>query len=283
MKSFDISTLNTTIPHDKLKNRLASIIRNSFIFKNGNSRNKYKIYLVLGHEETFVVKEHSDSKNKYSGDDIIKMLEFLIDNIFVVFYGKGLPADSRHSIGNKLYPSSCRHIFYWSRIYTVFALNRQETVGISVQLHIDSVLSINNPDFENYMGQMYPIGLGIKNMTESNTSAAYQDLHLSTGRDGQLYTSIYDKRNDFNFHIINFPFLRSNIPASSAYGVFISQLIQCARACSSYGCFNLRVTRLSNKLLEQGHVKERLKSSLKNFLVDTGILSSNMKFLSHEC
>ena len=80
IKSFDFSTLYTTIPHDKLKSRLASIIRNSFMFKNGNRRYKY---LVLGHEESYFVKEHSDSKHKYS-EDIIKML----DNIFVVFAGK---------------------------------------------------------------------------------------------------------------------------------------------------------------------------------------------------
>ena len=85
------------------------------------------------------------------------------------------------------------------------------------------------------------------------------------GRDGQLHTSIYDKRDDFNFHITNFPFLSSNIPTSPAYGVFISQLIRYARACSSYGCFILRATRLSNKLLEQGYVKERLKSSFRKF------------------
>ena len=42
----------------------------------------------MGHEESYFVKEHSDSKHKYSEDDIIKMLEFLIDNIFVVFAGK---------------------------------------------------------------------------------------------------------------------------------------------------------------------------------------------------
>ena len=85
IKSFDFSTLYTTIPHQKLKDRLTSIIRNAFIFKNGNRRYKY---LVLGHEETYFVKEHSDSKSKYSEDDIIKMLEFLVDNIFVVFAGK---------------------------------------------------------------------------------------------------------------------------------------------------------------------------------------------------
>ena len=59
-------------------------------------------------------------------------------------------------------------------------------------------------------------------MTECNTSASDLDLLLSIGRDGQLHTSIYDKRDDFNFHITYFPFLSSNIPTSPAYGVFIS-------------------------------------------------------------
>ena len=87
--------------------------------------------------------------------------------------------------------------------------------------YINDVLSINNPVFENYLGQMYPIELEIKDTIESNTSASYLDLLLSIGRDGQLHTSIYDKRsNDFNFHVTNFPFLRSNIPASPAYGVY---------------------------------------------------------------
>ena len=90
-------------------------------------------------------------------------------------------------------------------------------------------------------------------------------LLLSIGRDGQLHTSIYDKRDDFNFPIKNFPFLSSNIPTSPGYGVFISQLLRYVRACSPYGCFILRATRLSNKLLEQGYVKERLKSSLRKF------------------
>ena len=73
--------------------------------------------------------------------------------------------------------------------------------------------------------------------------------------------SFYDKCDDFNFHITNFPFLSCNIISSPAYGVFISQLIRYARTCSSYECFILRAVRLSNKLLGQGNVKESLRSS----------------------
>ena len=52
---------------------------------------------------------------------------------------------------------------------------------------------------------MYPAGIKIKDTTESATSAPYLDLPLSIGREGQLYNSIYDKRDKFNFHAINFP------------------------------------------------------------------------------
>ena len=118
---------------------------------------------------------------------------------------------------------------------------------------------------QTYLGQVYPAELEIKDTTENTTSASYLDLLLSIGRDGQLHTSIYDKRDDFNFHITNFPFLSSNIPSSPAYGVFISQLIRYARACSSYECFILRARRLSSKLLKQGYLVERLKSSFRKF------------------
>ena len=133
--------------------------------------------------------------------------------------------------------------------------------------YIDNALplSINYPGFDNYMGQMNPAELEIKNTIGSITSASYLNLLLSIGRDGQLHTSIYDKRHDFDFHITNFPFLSSNSPSSPAYCFFISQLIRYARPCSRYECFILRARRLSSKRLKQGYLAERLESSFRTF------------------
>ena len=128
--------------------------------------------------------------------------------------------------------------------------------------YIYDVLSINRPEFENYLGQMYPAELEIKDTTEIITSASYLGLLLSIGRDGHRHTSIYDKRDDFNFNITNFPFLSSYIQ-SLAYDVLISQLIRYARAGTSYRCFMLMTKQLSNKLLKQGYLEERLKSSFR--------------------
>ena len=52
--------------------------------------------------------------------------------------------------------------------------------------------------------------------------------------DGTLSTKLYDKSDDFDFRIVNFPFMCSNIPESPAYGVYISKLIRYAKAWSSY-------------------------------------------------
>ena len=94
--------------------------------------------MVMNGMGPYFVKKHSDSKSKYTEEDNIKMLEFLVDNIFVVIAEKGFPTDNRHSPGYKLCPSSSRHmsVLIRSEIHTVFALGRFEMVSISVQLHI---------------------------------------------------------------------------------------------------------------------------------------------------
>ena len=200
------------------------------------------------------------------------MLGFLVDNIFVVFAGKVFQQMLGIPMGTDCAPLLA-DIFLYSYeaefIQPLLDISTGRKLLVSwfnfTYQYIDNVLSINNPEFENFLGQMYPDELEIKDTTESNTSASYLDLLLSIGKDDQFHISIYDKRHDLNFHITNFPFLSSNIPALPAYCVFISQVIRYARACSSYGCFILRATRLSNKLLEQGYAMERLKSSLKKF------------------
>jgi hypothetical protein len=80
IKTYDFSTLYTTIPHNKLKSRLFQIIDNCFLNKNGTRK-----FLVIGKQDTYFVRHHSDSPYKYSEADIKSMLGFLVDNIYVVF------------------------------------------------------------------------------------------------------------------------------------------------------------------------------------------------------
>jgi hypothetical protein len=81
--------------------------------------------------------------------------------------------------------------------------------------------------------------------------------------EGRLRTKLYDKRDVFNFPILNFPFTCSNIPAAPAYGVYLSQMIRYSRACGSYQTFLDRELLLTRKLLNQGFLLVKLKSSLR--------------------
>jgi hypothetical protein len=91
--------------------------------------------------------------------------------------------------------------------------------------YIDDVLSIKNHNFHNYVQLIYPDEFEIEDTTECDKSALYLDILLNIDSDGRLPPSLYDKRDDYDFAIVNSPFLCGNIPLSPAYGVYISQLI----------------------------------------------------------
>ena len=149
------------------------------------------------------------------------MLESLVDNIFVVFAGKVFYLIIGIPMGRNCAPLLA-DIFLYSYeaefIQSLLSTGRKRLASqfnfththIYIYIYINDVWSINSPDFENFLGQMYPPELEIKDTTESNTSASFLDLLLSIRRYGQLPTSLYDNRDDFNFHITNCPFLSSN-------------------------------------------------------------------------
>ena len=100
--------------------------------------------------------------------------------------------------------------------------------------YTDDVLSLNNSRFGDFIDRIYPIELDIKDTTYTDRSASYLDLNLEIDSQGRLRTKLYDKRDDFNFPIVKFPFICSSIPAIPAYEVYISQLIRYFRVCGSY-------------------------------------------------
>ena len=126
--------------------------------------------------------------------------------------------------------------------------------------YIDDVLSLNNSRFGDFVDRIYPIELEIKDTTYTDRSASNLDLHLEIDSEGRLRTKLYEKRDDFNFPIVNFPFICSNIPAAPAYGVYIFQMMRYSRACGSYQDFLNRGLLLTRKLLIQWFTSKILRS-----------------------
>jgi hypothetical protein len=146
--------------------------------------------------------------------------------------------------------------------------------------YIDDVPSLNNSRFGDFVDHIYPIELEIKDTTDTDTSASYLDLHLDMDSEWRLRTKLYNKRDDFNFPIVNIPFICSNIPAAPAYGVYISQLIRYSRACGSYQDFHDRGLLLTRKLLNKVFLLVKLKSSLRKFTLATTTWLTVMEYLS---
>ena len=126
-------------------------------------------------------------------------------------------------------------------------------------------MNIDNNFFDSMVNRIYPSELQLNKADVSDTEASFLDLHLSIS-DGFVQTKIYDKRDDFDFDIVNFSFLDGDVPRSTSCGVYISQLIRFARVSSHVDDFiNNRNKVLTAKLLRQGYRYHKIRKAFSNF------------------
>ena len=112
--------------------------------------------------------------------------------------------------------------------------------------------------------RIYPAELQLNTANASDTDAAFIDLKLPIHND-MVSIKIYDKRDDFNFDIVNFPFLDGDVPQRPSYGVYISQLIRFARASSHVIYFSDRNRFLTAKFLKQCYRYHKLLKAFSKF------------------
>ena len=165
---------------------------------------------MLGRDRLYFVKKktHSDSTKNFSSD-IINILEFFIDNIFVMFGGCTFQQIVRISMGTNCVPLLAGLLLYsYEADLTQGLLNKNEkkparSFNFTFR-YIDDLLSLNNSRFVDFVDRTYPIALEIKDNTDTDMSASYLDLHLEIDSEGRLRTKLYDKRDDVIFPLRNF-------------------------------------------------------------------------------
>ena len=134
--------------------------------------------------------------------------------------------------------------------------------------YIDDLFSINNVDFGNYISVICPSELQLTYTSTSSTEVCYLDTEIKTGGTNTPFRiSIYDKRDDFTFRIVNFSHMDSNIPANP-----MSQLVRYARICTSKVVFMNRLRGLSLRLRQQGFPTNLLQKSLNKFFTQHGLI-----------
>ena len=181
--------------------------------------------------------------NKLPMTYICKMIEFLVDNIYVRFGGQLFRQIGGVPVGTNCFPLLADLLLCSYENEFLNKLIKEGKRKIAKKFnpsyrYINDLVSLNNKRFKEFISDFYPKELTISETKESTSVASYLDLLFTRDKSNNITTKLFDKRDAFGFHIVNFPFMLSSIPSAPAYGVYASQLIRCARCCSNYSDFS---------------------------------------------
>ena len=262
LSTYDFSTLYTTLPHNLIKDKVIDLIQRTFTRKGS-------LYLACNEKHAFFTSEEHTNHNLWSCQKVCEALTYLLDNIFIRFGNKIYRQIVGILMGTNCAPLVADlFLFCYERDFMVSLSNETQANVIdafnSTSRYLDDLLNIDNLYFEQMVDKIYPSELKLNRANSSDTAAPFLDLDLSVSN-GIISSKIYGKRDDFDFNIVNFPFLDGDVPRSPSYGVYISQLIRFARVSSHIDHFNSRNKLLTAKLLKQGYRYHKLRKAFSKF------------------
>ena len=260
------STLYTTLPHNLIKEKLINLIE--WTFKREGSP-----YIACNERQGFFTSGDTKRYKLWSCQNVCEALIYLLENIYIRFGNKlyrqivGIP------MGTNCAPLVADLFLFCHERDFMTSLSDVKQAEIieafkSTSWYLDDLLNIDSPYFEGMVNRIYPPELQLNKTNTSYTEAPFFDLHLFVSN-GFVLSKIYDKRDDFDFDIVNFPFLDGDVPHSTSHGVYISQLIRFARMSSHVADFNARNKSLTAKHFQQGYRYHKLRKTSPNFIADT--------------
>jgi hypothetical protein len=263
IRTYDFSTLYTAIPHTKLKRQLSWVIGDAF-------KTSGKKYISVYKNSAGWTDSPRENTMALDCKTVIELTNWLISNIYVTFGDKIFRQKVGIPMGTDCAPFLA-NLFLYS--YEYKWLDKQRKLGNyhiikhfkNCSRYIDDIMLINNNDLmKKYMTEIYPKELFLVPDDSDGMSTPFLDLQIVIN-DGIISTSIFDKRDGFDFPIVNFPFLSGNIPQKSSYGVFIGELVRYARACTYLIDFRKKLHLLVTKLRRQFFTDRLLKRTFMKF------------------
>ena len=94
---------------------------------------------------------------------------------------------------------------------------------------------------------------------------SFLDLNIQV-ISSDIHTSVYDKRDDFGFPIVNFQWLSGDVPRLPSYGIYILQLVRLSRWCTSILDFHSKNLQITSKLLTQDYSWHKLRKIFGKFI-----------------
>ena len=147
----------------------------------------------------------------------------------------------------------------WLKSIKILTMGLQEILAIFLRF-IDDLIVINDrKEFENHYNEIYPPKLILKKENTLHTETTLLDLHLCIN-EGQIQTSLYDKRNSYNFNVMRIPYKSSITPSKMFFATISAQILRIRRATSSVVLFNQTSQVFLHRMLRQGQILLALKS-----------------------
>ena len=269
IRTFDFTSLYTMIPHSELKDHLFKFVNKIFTIKDK------KFLTISSQGNAYFSKYRSKKLVSFSCSELISHINFIIDNSYIIFNGQVYRQIIGIPMGVSCAPHMANiflHVSEYEFVDDLVTVNRVDDAALLTNLfrYQDDCIVFEDLDsdgenfFENNFSSIYPSSMELKNTNVGPRSCTYLDLYISIYR-GKYNFRSYDKRRDFNFEVINYPYLNSNIPKNPSYGVFISQLVRLVKINCNIRYFKNDVTALVNKFIDQGFNKQLLVSKFKQF------------------
>ena len=265
LSTYDVSTLYTctTLPHNLIKDKLEDLVVRTF-------QREGSLYIACNDRNAFFTSDAVRNYNLWSCQKVSEALTILLDNIYIRFGSKLYRQMVDIPMGTNCAPFVADLFLFCYETDFMLSLSEENQSGVieafnSTSLYLDDLLNIDNNFFDSMVNRMYLFELQLNKANVSDAEATFLDLHLSIS-DGFVKTKIYDKRDDFDFDIMNFPFLDGDVPRSASYSVYISQLIRFARVSSHVDDFNTRNKALTAKLLNEDIDIINFVRLIKNFI-----------------
>ena len=209
MSTYDFSTLYTTLPFNLIRDKLLDLIERTFNREGSPC-------LACYDRNTFFTSDKPKKILAWYCQNVCDALTFSLDKIFIRFETKLYRPVAWIPMGTNCAPLVADlFLFCYLRDF-MMSLSDDKQADIidafyTTSRYLDDILNINNVYFDTMVGQIYPSELQLNKTNTSDTEASFLDLHLSISND-IVSTKIYDKRDDIDFEIVNFPFLDGDVP-----------------------------------------------------------------------
>ena len=276
VRTYDFTSLYTKIPHRKLKRNIEKFIRKVFMIKK-------KKYINVSNGRAYFAQKFSSKVLSLSCDDLIKHVNFIIDNSYIKFDDKCYRQIIGIPMGTNCAPHVANiflHVFEYEFIddlviveNVVLASKLKTMFRYQDDLIVFEDKCVNGNAFSNNIHNIYPPEMELKSTNLAQNTCTYLDLRISIHQGKYNYRS-YDKRNDFPFDVINYPYKNSNIPTNPAYGVFTSQLVRLGRINKTANYFQKDTVKLVKKFVNQGFdsmkLREKYLAYCTNYLSEWG-------------